>query len=159
MLLIWYSWLSLVIRLWTGNDRSLVLYMETLSIDKSHFTCVKCPISPKVKETHLKIISKIYPVADFLRKRLKSEVDSCVCCEAADGTLEHVFFSRPVSKGFWSDLHNWLSLKIDDIPTFDLSHLFYVNTLDSSIDMVNMIVLMGKYFHFSKWSNSKPSFL
>ncbi len=92
---------------------------------------------------------KIYPIADFLRKRFKFAVDPCVFCEVADETLEHVLllFFCPVSKGFWSDLHYWLSPKIEGIPTFDLSHiLFYIDTLDSSIcDVVNMIVLLGKY--------------
>ncbi len=139
-----------------------VQYMKTLWMDKSHFKFTKWPISPKVKETHFKIIYKIYPVADFLRKRFKSEGDPCVFCEAAEETLDRVFFSYRVSEGFWSDLHHWLSLKMNDILTFDLSHiLFYIDTLDSYIsDMVNMIVLVGKYhIHRSKCSNSKPSFL
>lgn len=136
--------------------------MDTLSIDKPHFKFIKWPISPKIKETHFKIIYKIYPVADFLKKRFKFEVDPCIFCEAAEETLEHMFFSCPLSKTFWSDLHNWLSLKIDNIPSFNLSHiLFYMDNVDPpSSDLVNMTVLMGKYhIHCSKWKSSKPSFL
>jgi len=66
--------------------------MGALSIKKSHFKFIKWPMSPKVKETHLKIIYKIYPVADFLKKRFKFEVDPCAFCELADETLEHMFF-------------------------------------------------------------------
>ncbi len=44
--------------------------METWPImDKAHSKFIKCPIPVKVKETHFKIIHKVYPVADFLKKR------------------------------------------------------------------------------------------
>lgn len=42
--------------------------IETLSLmDIAHSKFIKWPISLKVKETHLKIIHKVYPVADFLK--------------------------------------------------------------------------------------------
>ena len=80
----------------------------------------------------------------------------------ADETLEHMFFFCPVANSFWSELHNWLSLKIDNIPNLTLPHiLFYMDNIDSSVsDLVNMIILMGKYhIHCSKWRCSKPSFV
>ena len=40
-----------------------------------YFLFTKWPISPKVKESHLKIIYKLYPVADFLRKIFKFGVE------------------------------------------------------------------------------------
>lgn len=136
--------------LYFGYNRGLCVQipnMDTLSIEKSHFNFIKWAISPKIKETHFKIIYKIYPVADFLRRRFKFDVDPCVFCEVADETLEHMFFFCPVSNSFWSERHNWLSLKMDNIPTFNLSHiLFYMDNIDSSVsDLLDMIIMMGKY--------------
>lgn len=152
-------------RLFFGYNRGLCVQvpnMDTLSIEKTHFNFIKWPISPKVKETHFKIIYKIYPVAEFLRRRFKFDVDPCVFCEEADETLEHMFFFCPVSNSFWSEIHNWLLFKMDNIPTINLSHiLFYMDNLDSSIsDLLNMIILLGKYhIHCCKWRSSKPSFV
>ena len=107
-----------------------------------------------------KIIYQIYPVADFLR--LRFDVDPCVFCKVADETLEHMFFFCPVSNIFWSETHDWLSLKIVGVPVLTLPHiLFYMDDVDSSVlDLVNIIILMGKYhIHYSKWRSSKPSFV
>ena len=35
------------------------------------------PVLPKVKETHFKIVSGIYPASDFLHKRFEFAVDPC----------------------------------------------------------------------------------
>lgn len=134
----------------------------TLSItDKAFSKYIKWPVSPKVKETHFKIINKMYPTAAFLSKRFRFEVDPCTFCGENEETLEHMFLLCPLSQRFWSTIRNWLLLKITDIPTFDISHiLFYMDNLNTSVsDMINIILLLGKYhLHCSKWRNSKPSF-
>ncbi len=51
-------------------------------------------------------------------------------------------------------------LTISQLLTYHISSIFYTDTLDSSIsDLVNMIVLMGKYTYCGKWRYSKPSFV
>lgn len=139
------------------SDKVTVSMME-----KAHSKYIKWPISPKIKETHFKIFHKVYPVAEFLKNRFKFEVDLCTFCNSADETLEHMFFSCPVSRSFWLEIKNWLSLKISYVPVFEFSHiLLYADNLKSNIsDMINIIILMGKYhIHCTKWRNSKPSFL
>lgn len=63
----------------------------------------------------------------------------------AEETLDHMFFSCPVSKSFWLDIKNWLSLKIEDIPSFEISQsFFYMDNLNSSAsDIINIIILIG----------------
>ena len=58
---------------------------------KAFYKFIKWPVSPKVKETHFKIIN-VYPTAAFLHKRFGFEVDPCHFCGECEETLEHVFF-------------------------------------------------------------------
>lgn len=143
--------------LFITSDEVTVLVME-----KAHTRYVKWPVSPKVKETHFKIVNKIYPVAEFLKRRFRFEVEPCVFCNGSDETIEHMFYLCPVSQSFWLDVHDWLSLKIDDLQPFFIPHiLFYMDNINSSIsDLVNIVILMGKYhIHCCKWRSVKPSFL
>lgn len=56
-----------------------------------------------MKEIDFKVLYKVYPVSDFLKKKktIKLEVVLCTYCNAADETLENKFLSCPVSKNFW----------------------------------------------------------
>ena len=72
----------------------------------AHSKFVKWPISPKVKETHFKIINKIYPVSMLLERRFKFVADPCVFCKSAVESLEHLFFSCQHSQSFWTDIGN-----------------------------------------------------
>ena len=57
--------------------------------------------SPKVEETHFKIIHEVYPAAKFLKNGLILKWTLVPCIET-DETLEPCFiFSRPVSNKFW----------------------------------------------------------
>ncbi len=58
--------------------------------DKAFYKFLKRPVSPKVKETRFKIIQKIYPAAEFLKRRFEFEVDPCIFCNENEETLEHV---------------------------------------------------------------------
>ncbi|XP_014881606.1 uncharacterized protein LOC106942783 [Poecilia latipinna] len=110
-------------------------------IEKAFSMFVKWPLSPKVKETHFKISHNIYPVAKFLHKRFKFDLTCCAFCECPEESLNHLFFSCPFSSKLWGDIKRWLSLKIDNIPEINISHvLYYVDGLDSKIsDMVNIV--------------------
>lgn len=85
---------------------------------------IKWSVSTKVKETHFKIMNNIYPAAEFLKK-IKFEVDLCAFCGDSEETLEHLFFLCPVVQCFWSNIYNWLSLKIYNIPSLNISHIFF----------------------------------
>lgn len=131
------------------------------TLDKAHSKFIKWPVLPKVKETHFKIINKIYLVAELLQKRFGFEVDKCSFCSDEDETLEHLLFLCPTTQRFWCDIKDWISLKIKDVPPFELYNIiFYMDHLTMSVsDIINIIILLGKYhIHCAKWRNSKPSF-
>lgn len=78
-------------------------------MDKAHTKCIKWPVSPKMKEIHLKIIHtcKIYLLAEFLIKRFKFEVDPCTVCNESEETSSLMFhvFLMPVSLRCWTDMY------------------------------------------------------
>ncbi len=130
-------------------------------LGKAFSKYVKWPIPPKVKETHFKICHKIYPVSNFLHKRFKFDKAGCAFCDFTDESLEHLFFTCSISCRFWSDVRDWLTLKMANIPVFNINHiLFYVDGLDNSIsDIVNIVFLLAKYhIHCCKWRDSRPCF-
>lgn len=120
------------------------------------------PLTPKMKETHFKIISGIYPVTHFLQKRFKMNTDElCVFCSTEKETIEHLFFCCPHVADFWTAIHSWISLKIQNVPSFTLKDVIYfMDNLDLIIsDAVNFVIVMGKYFiHTCKWKNTTPIF-
>lgn len=137
------------------------LHGDQSLMEKAFSKFIQWPVSPKVKETHFKIINNIYPVSEFLKRRFKFEVNQCAFCDSACETLHHLFFSCPVSAAFWLELHSWLSLKINDIPQFSISDIiFYMAKQHPSVStVINIVILLGKYhIHCCKWRNRKPSF-
>ena len=61
----------------------------------------------------------------------------------------------------FGDINDWISLKINDVPPFELYHIiFYMDHPALSVsDTINIIILLGKYhIHCAKWRNTKPSF-
>lgn len=71
-----------------------------VTLTKTCCSYLKWPISPKVKEIQFKLINNIYPAAETLRKRFNFEVNTCVFCMTEHETIEHLFFSCSVTKGF-----------------------------------------------------------
>ncbi|XP_054865756.1 uncharacterized protein LOC129348729 [Amphiprion ocellaris] len=120
------------------------------------------PVTPKMKETHFKIISGIYPVSDFLHKRFHFELEElCTFCSAEKETIEHLFFNCQHAMDFWTAIHGWISLQIPNVPPFILNDvIYYMDNLDLTIsDTVNFVIVMGKFFiHTCKWRSSTPIF-
>jgi len=69
-----------------------------------------------------RIINNIYPAAEILRKRFRFEVDLCGFFSKEPETIEHLFYSCPVTLQFWQDLYSWLSIGID-IPPLNVSQV------------------------------------
>lgn len=70
------------------------------------------------------------------------------------------FFSCSFSKNFWTQIRNWINLKLNIPPFSIIDILLFMENLDDYSDAVNIIVLLGKYhIHCSKRRGSKPSFL
>lgn len=148
-------------KLFYDYNKNNVLVNSFYMREKAFSKYVKWPIPPKVKETHFKICHKIYPVSNFLHKRFKFDKAGCAFCDFTDESLEHLFFTCSISCRFWSDVRNWLNLKMSNIPVFNINHiLFYVDGLDNSIsDIVNIVFLLAKYhIHCCKWKDSRPCF-
>lgn len=147
-------------KIYTDFNKPLLVpeFLSQSTMVKAVSKFIRWPVSPKVKETHFKIIRNIYPVAEFLKKRFKFVVDACVFCGKLEETVEHLFVFCPVTKEFWKDIKDWLSLKIDGVPLLDtVENLYFVENLDLSVsDLINVIILLCKYhIHCSKWKNSK----
>ncbi len=97
-------------------------------LGKAFSKYVKWPIPPKVKETHFKICHKIYPVSNFLHKRFKFDKAGCAFCGFTDESLEHLFFTCPISCRFWSDVRYWLTLKMSNNCIQHLADAFCPNS-------------------------------
>lgn len=149
-------------RIITGDYKCYFLGdVETSVRDKAFTRYMAYPVAPKVKETHYKIMFRIYPVSDFIQKRFHFDVDPCGFCSSFPETLDHLFFYCEVSSKFWFDIHSWLSVKMKTVsPITQQDVLFFKCDLNSSFsDVVNFVLLMGKYhIHTCKWKKCKPSF-
>lgn len=150
--------------LYHGYDKTSFKTWYTLDTQstqsKAHVSFIKWSISPKVKETHFKIINNIYPVGQLLKKRFKFEVDLCAFCNQEDETVRHLFVDCSHSQDFWKEVRNWINLKMH-IPPLEMLHiLLYMDNLDSSsTNVINIVLLLAKYhIHCCKWRGTTPSF-
>lgn len=124
------------------NNKTLSLFFR--QINMGHFNCgiirgdtevtlrkhsfsfyLLCPVAPKVHETHFKMVSAIDPVKDLFHQRFKFDVEPCVFCSSQSETIEHLLFYCSLTKLFWSNVHPWPSLNIDNIPWFHWNDIFY----------------------------------
>ncbi len=55
---------------------------------------------------------RIYPVSDFIQKRLTFLLDPCGFSYSFPETLDQLFFYGDVTSKFWFDIHSWLSVKM-----------------------------------------------
>lgn len=81
-------------------------------------------------------------------------------CNSTDETLEHLFFSCPVSRQFWSNVMSWVSLKLN-IPSLCFTHiLLYMDNLSPfTCNIINIVLILAKYhIHCSKLKGNQPSF-
>lgn len=113
-----------------------------------------------MEEVHFKIINNIYPVAESLNQRFKFESTLCSFCKAAAESLQRLFFSCPRSSRFWTDIREWLSLKIKLTPFKVNNIIFFKHDLDpNTSNTVNIKILLGEnHLHCSKWRNKNPTF-
>jgi len=149
-------------RIVTGDYQCYFLGDVETSVKDKAFTCYMAyPVAPKVKETHYKIMFKVYPVNDFMQKRFNFEVEPCGFCSSSPETLDHLFFYCQITSKFWFDIHSWLSVKMETVPPIALQDVLFLKC-DLNlhfIDVVNFVLLMGKYhIHTCKWKKCKPSF-
>lgn len=61
---------------------------------------------------------------------------------------------------FWSDINNWLSIKWNDLPALNVTHilLFKDNVSPSTSDITNIVIVLAKYhIHCCKWKGNNGS--
>ena len=100
--------------------------LEDINWEKAWLLPYKYCIHNKVKETHFKILHKIYPVNSFISKFM--DVDSsCVFCGHAD--LIHLFFECNVTMQFWSELGSHVFTHVNMLYCFSLKEVicYYEN--------------------------------
>ncbi len=113
-------------------------------------------ISNKVKETHFKILHKIYPVNFNVSKYLYID-SSCSFCKQAEETVVHLFFDCPLSKQFWSDLGSHIFDSANIVHSFSLKDIILKITPWNIL--LFFFILYGKFFiHKQKFANSYPSY-
>ena len=118
-------------------------------------------ITNKIKETHFKILHKIYPTNVFISKYTDLS-SSCSFCNNEDETLVHLFFDCNIVKRFLADLSFYLFSQQDPY-VFSLKDIFfyYENSSDPSFEfLVNFFLLHAKFFiHKQKWKKMQPLFM
>ncbi len=112
-----------------------------------------------MKETHFKIVHKIYPVNFNVCKYLYIE-RSCSFCKQAEETLVHLFLG-PRSMQFWSDLGSHIFDSANVVHSFSLKYIIfdYDNTKNKPLE--HTIIFLFYIFCFiykQKIANSYPSY-
>ena len=120
---------------------------------------ISYPTSPKTKKVHLKILSNVYPSSEFLRRRFGFDHNNCISCDNDMETTEHLFFECIYAAMFWSELHVWLSAKIQGLCHFKKEHIIFginMEELDKTRDInhvLNVLLLLAKFhIHTSKYT-------
>ena len=95
-----------------------------------------------------------------LYKWNKISSNKCLHCLNVD-TLEHHFYYCPVSTKFWREinhfLHNMISVKINFSVCEILFGIFNnLNNHDDVFIIINLIILLGKWFLNSHRSSERP---
>lgn len=104
------------------------------------------------KDTRFKIIQKMHPTAAFFSRTGLNLKRSPALSAVRMKRHWNVYFSFVL----WSDVRNWISLKLNNITVLQLYIiLFYMNQFISWISgVISVVLLVGKYyFHCSKWKN------
>lgn len=119
------------------------------------------PVSPKAKETHLKIINDIYPCNDFLRQRFNLEKNDCTFCESQIESLEHLFFECEYVKTFWRAFQNWISESDSNSPNLSYEIIkFGVLLEDRKRENVynTLLILAQQHIHRCRFMKIRPLF-
>lgn len=137
-------------------DKDTVKYFRTAYL--------RCPLPPKAKETHFKIINAIYPSNKFLNVKFNFENVPCHLCKCLSEDTEHIFFSCNFSISFWRTLQDWLKEKnvVADSFILTLQNIMYGITKDCCrlFDLINSIILLAKFFiHKCRFFKSPPLFI
>ena len=144
------------------NKNNILQTFDQVSITKLRTMYLTLPISPKVKETHFKVMNNIYTCKELLRLRFGIDDNKCTFCENDVETTDHMFFSCNVIQTFWCDIHTWVKQQMSSFPTsFSCNDITFGLILQSkSVELcTNTIVCLAKFFiHKCRIVKSSPKF-
>lgn len=141
--------------------RNIVQQFSEDQIKKIRTRYLSLPVSPKAKETHLKIINDIYPCNDFLRQRFNFEKNDCTFCESQIESLKHLFFECEYIKTFWKSFQNWISENNSDSLTLNYDVINFGVLLEDrkKENMYNTIIILAKqHIHKCRFMKARPLF-
>lgn len=70
------------------------------------------------------------------------------CVNRENETLEHLFYHCPHVQEFWSKFSSWYECLTDTEIELSEQHIYFCNYMDN--DFLNMLLLIAKYFIFSR---------
>lgn len=120
-------------------------------------------LTNKVKEISFKLVHNIYPVKNFLQKKIRSDFDTnCSFCQNDIETLLHLFWSCSYTRKLWKDVSWFISRNI--LQNFSMNPqivIFWFFEADSNACfIINLIIFLCRfYIHKCKFSNCKPILL
>ena len=112
-----------------------------------HQTPFKTTKSSKLQWFQYRIIHRILATNDFLHKIKKKENDKCTFCKVVKETIEHVFWSCPISAQLWEDLNNWIFQQTNLELPINFDFVLFGFLQKSQMNYVrNIIILLSKYY-------------
>ncbi len=117
---------------------------------------------PYLQSFQYKILNRILNCNSNLFKWKIIDDKSCVYCEHEQpDTIEHRLYSCEESKKFWKRVETWISDNLEiNFPFTICEIIFGIGiTDDINIDIINFIILLGKWYIHKTKSDEKPLFL
>lgn len=73
----------------------------------------KLMINNKMKDVSFKLLHRIYPTNQFMKKYIKTIDPNCKFCKEHSETISHLFWNCYVIKTFWKHCNNFIICNID----------------------------------------------
>ena len=107
----------------------------------------------KLREFQYKVLNRIVFTNEKLFRFGITQSPLCTFCQKEDKSIEHVLFSCKESCEFWKHVLSWLRDK-----EIYVGKLKEVDLIQDDFTLINHILLLGKYYIYSrKCQNAKPS--
>lgn len=102
----------------------------------------------KLQAFQYKIIHRTIPCNRYLHNiRIKQEDHCSFCIPHTTDSLQHFFFSCPITKTFWTSVCRWLAMEADfHINLDEKEFLFGVPSAEPNARSINYLALLAKHF-------------
>ena len=125
-----------------------------------HKVNFKCTIETQLRSFYFKSFHRAIATNDFLYKIKRSDSELCSMCNQTPDSIEHFLIQCKAVKPLWSDLENYLSLKLSkEVLLSDFQRMFGCSKDCQSSTCINFFLLCTRfYIHRCKFKKEKPSF-